>query len=343
MKDIYILNDYKDRFGSKVKTKFFREGFDKDKMRILFLKEGFNVHFCNFHMVNFSDFWENKIILYTSSEDINGCYKSYIEDVILGLEMKGAICLPAFHLLKAHNNKVFMEILRYVHLPNDNIQSLIFGTIEEIIRSKDKINYPVVIKSYEGAVSRNVKKCNNFKELIKTSKKIMRTLSLHHEIREIYRAYNYKPYVADSKYRKKIIVQNMINGLVNDWKVLIFGNKYYKLKRMNRNNDFRASGSGIFTYDRKVDSILLDYCQKIYKKFDVPILSIDVAKKGNTCYLIEFQFLYFGTRTMENSDHYYTKKNNKWVIIQESSDLEKEYVKSHVEYINRKYYCLGLS
>jgi len=50
-------------------------------------------------------------------------------------------------------------------------------------------------------------------------------------------------------HRSKFIVQEFIPDLSNDWKVLVFWDKYYVLRRKNRPNDFRASGSGLFSFD----------------------------------------------------------------------------------------------
>ena len=53
------------------------------------------------------------------------------------------------------------------------------------------------------------------------------------------RSFKHKAYIRDSKYRKKFIVQNFIEDLSNDWKILVFGKKYYILCRETRKNDFR--------------------------------------------------------------------------------------------------------
>lgn len=50
----------------------------------------------------------NTSILNTSSEDNGYHYKDYIEDIILGLYLQGAILLPEYKYLRANNNKVYM-------------------------------------------------------------------------------------------------------------------------------------------------------------------------------------------------------------------------------------------
>jgi len=65
----------------------------------------------------------------------------------------------------------------------------------------------------------------------------------------------------------------------------------------------------------------------------VPFVSLDIAYDGNEFYLIEFQCVSFGTFTIERSDFYVTYKDNYWVIINDKSVLEKEFVNSVVKYI----------
>ena len=121
----------------------------------------------------------------------------------------------------------------------------------------------------------------------------------------------------------------------NDWKILIFGDRYYILYRGVRKNDFRASGSGKFYFNRELPRGILDYAENIFRKFNVPNLAIDVGYNDDKFYLIEFQMIYFGTTTIEKSPFYYTKEHSKWGLHDEKSELEKTYVYSIVKYIER--------
>lgn len=130
-------------------------------------------------------------------------------------------------------------------------------------------------------------------------------------------------------------MQNLIEGLKNDWKVLVFGNKYYVLFRKVRDNDFRASGSGKFEYREKIPEGFLDYCEKIYNYFDVPYSSFDIGYNGKEFFLFEFQMIYFGTYTLEFSPFYYIRENGNWNIKYETSVIEKEYAISVNTYLNK--------
>jgi len=338
MKEIFIITDYKGRFGSKHKEKSFRSGFDLALLSEYFSACEIKTSYLKFADVDFRNDWKKKVVIYSSAEDCKGYYKSFIEDVIYGLELAGAYIVPKYLFLKAHNNKVFMEILRDLFFPNDKIISYKFGNLEELLANLHKFNYPVVLKSYEGAVSRNVRMCYSENDLLSAAKKLMQTPNLKEDFKELYRAHRYPPYKPESRFRKKVIIQNMITGLENDWKVLVFGNKLYKLKRLNRIGDPRASGSGRFIFDKEIDTEILDFAVECYNKFNVPVASLDIAKNEEGCILIEFQFVTFGTKTLENSDHFYIKKDGIWIIENKPTILEEEFAKSYSDFFQNNNY-----
>ena len=83
--DILILTDYKGFFGSKQKSKIYRGGFDLTKIKQYFKESGFNVEIIRFVELNFrynEILGKKPIVLYQSSEDKNGFYKGFIEDII---------------------------------------------------------------------------------------------------------------------------------------------------------------------------------------------------------------------------------------------------------------------
>ncbi|HHY21024.1 MAG TPA: hypothetical protein GX525_03890 [Bacilli bacterium] len=125
-------------------------------------------------------------------------------------------------------------------------------------------------------------------------------------------------------------------GLENDWKVIVYHDKYYVLRRDNRPGDFRASGSGLFSYDKNLNTSILEVAKEIKDVFDVPLISLDLALSEGRVILIEFQFLHFGTSTLENSTYYYTETQNGWEKIEEKPFLEREYARAIAEYLKMK-------
>ena len=340
MKKITILTDYKDVFGSKYDAAPYRSGMDKDVLKVEFEKYEINVRYVAFSDVDFSEDWSSKIVLYTSSEDNEYRYKSYIEDIVYGLELKGAVVIPRYSHLKANNNKVFMEILRASLLSDVcGNGSRMFGTLEEAKKaiSKNEILFPVVLKQAEGACSSGVGKADNPKELETLIKSMCATKDIAFDTRDYLRAYKHKGYIRESMYRGKFILQPMIKGLGNDWKLLIFGNKIFNLKRHVRKNDFRASGSHNdykIGSDSGLTSEMMDFAYDIYNRLNVPMLSFDLAYDGKQCYMIEFQSLYFGSSTFLLCKDYYCKQDNGWLLNPKESDSYEElYAWSINEYL----------
>jgi len=132
---MYFLVDYKNNFGSKFSATPYRSGLDKELLRREFQHRGIDIEFLQFCDVDLRGMsFRNEYIMYSSSEDVEYYYKSYIEDVCYALYLQGAFLIPDYKFLKAHSNKVFMEMLRDI-LDVDgvkNIRSRGYGTLEEL-------------------------------------------------------------------------------------------------------------------------------------------------------------------------------------------------------------------
>ena len=108
----------------------------------------------------------------------------------------------------------------------------------------------------------------------------------------------------------------------------MIGERAYAFRRFKRKNDFRASGSGFFDFVKDVPDGILDYAKKVFEEFDVPFISLDVAHKNSNFYLIEFQFVHFGTYTLEKSPFYFQQNENSWQVMNSTSILEQEFAAS---------------
>jgi glutathione synthase/RimK-type ligase-like ATP-grasp enzyme len=339
MKNILLLTDYKGHFESKWNSVPYRSGFNLELLEINFNKLGYNCIFQKFSEINVNDEkWNNFHIIYTSQEDKKFTYKSYIEDIILALEMNNYNVIPSFKYLRANNNKVFMEFLRSKHLKNDILQGRSFCALEEIKR--EELNFPLVMKKAEGAMSRGVFLIQNFSDL-KDKIKFLSETSMKSKIKEELRVIRHKGYRRESASISKIILQSFVPHLSGDFKVLIFGQRYYVVHRNNRKNDFRASGSGqknyLFGSNAVIPKGLFDYCESIYNSFDCPNISLDVAFDEKKFYLIEFQGVYFGTGGHNKSNGYYIKQKNQWIFTKEVIPLEQVYAESMDQFFRRQF------
>lgn len=319
MKKILFLKDHNDWFWATYLDAATAVSLDLDIITAYFEKKGYCVEIAKFSEFDFSKDYKETYVVYASSEDLFGGSKDYYEDVLLWLEGNGAILIPQFQCFRAHHNKVMMELLK------KNFRSEALKTIETIpVRSssdldKLSVTYPCVVKTARGAGGGGVYLCQNKKELQKVSEKISRIPS-----EKTYwwlRLANFKRFLFGQRGRHpmnnvKFIIQTYIPGMTGDNKVLIFGNHYYVLHRMNRENDFRASGSGKFSdiSEKELNSVL-EFAKLCQKEMDTTLVSLDIGFDGERCHLIEFQFITFGFKAMSLSDHHY--------ILNEEGNFER--------------------
>lgn len=338
IKKLFILLDYRGSFYSS--TREIAGSMNVSIIKSLFEGYGYDTEIEEFSEVDFrSDKYRGAFVLYQSSEDPDLRYKDYIEDILLGLEIKGAILIPDFHKFRAHHNKVFMEILRDTSefTPIQNIVSDKYGTLSEFKSSLDKgkHRFPIVIKPSFGSRSSGVGLARFKKEALQLSRRIARSYSLINLKRFIEGIFNGKGFKPISNYRKKFIVQNFVSGLSHDYRILVYGSRFYVLRRENRSGDFRASGSGILSFPKQVPKELLDYAEIVLTFFDTPFISLDVAIHDENFFLLEFQFLSFGQYALEHSPFFFRKEMSQWIKIEERSNLEEVFTEAVDVYINR--------
>ena len=342
MRKIYALTDYKGYFGLKYRRTPYRSGFDQDELSRLFSKHGFDLTFVKLSDACRISEVKDIPVLYTSSEDIGYHYKSYIEDVVYYLELRGATLIPGSHYLRANNNKSFMELMRICYDSEDKISlaGWSFGTLEEMIMRKDEFTYPVVIKSSAGAMGSGVYLAGDEKELIKAAKKLSHSPHFLKDIKDFLRAFKHKNYKRESIYRNKFVVQQFIPNLVNDWKVYVFGEKYYVFYRpVFKHRKFKASGGGYENYfygtEAQLPDGLLDFAKQAFGLFNVPHASFDIAYDGKKFYLLEFQFIYFGTAGILYSKEYFETENGVWKTKENHYSQEACYVESIAAFLSR--------
>lgn len=349
---LIILTDSNSNFLISFNGGYYHS-MDLSRVKQGFIEYGFQVDIVKFSDLNFYDNFLNVFILYHTTEDTGQFYKRYIEDIIFYLQLKGAIVLPEYKYLKAHHNKGFMELLRKTFRNEElkTIDSYYYGNSDDI--SSNIYDYPLVVKQVSGAGSSGVLLAKNRFELTKVLKRISQGYMFENVlnipiyfVKNIIKLFFNKIYPNKhmsnvNKINRPFILQNFIRNLPGDYKVLYFGGKYYTLYRSNRKNDFRASGSGIFSdVPDSVIEPLLNFCKLVVNEIDFPIIGMDIGFDGNRFHLIEFQMIHLGPITLERSSYYHYYSDSKWCKVQGKSVLEEEFTRSITEFINLTYHKL---
>ena len=306
------------------------------------LKEHFDVEEVQFEQIaNSAIDIENGVVIYSSSQQPE--YKQYIEDILIYLSQKGNTLIPSLNSLKSHENKGYQELHKKL-LGIEAIPANYLGHHKEL-KGKD-LDFPAVFKFVDGYGSGSVSMVSTKEEATSLSSKKEWAINkfLFRKIRTII-ARPVKRYLLGKKVKvedtkdyfhffRRFVLQRLVPNLQNDYKVLVYHDKYYVLTRYTRPNDFRASGSGLFKFEEASEG-LLNYAQTLFKQFDEPMMAFDICFDGNDYHLIEFQATHFGPYTLTESPGYFIQQNETWNFKEGKSDLDKEVSNALVAYLKK--------
>lgn len=262
-------------------------------------------------------------------------YKSAIIDVAFEVERRGGELIPSLDFYVAHENKYFQELHKArvgIETPSSE---LLTCSLSESLMDKG------VVKPSYGFGSKGISLQNNNVNIIKSCSNLM-TPYINIErgffatARNVAKFLKYKG-LYPSRFGK-VVVQDFIPELKHDWKVLVFGNKAFALKRFVRNGDFRASGSGKFDFDEIASEELIKFSISIREKLNVPFVSLDVAEGKNKFSIIEYQAVHFGLVTCYKAKHYYQVDGESFSLIPLTSNVvvEDVFVDSVIKFLDEK-------
>ena len=276
------------------------------------------------------DFQPNDIIIYTSSE--NEIIRTYLKNNLFHLSCNTYL-IPSYELLMAHEDKGFQEVIKRRKDFGD-LKGQYFFDIDD-----SSLSFPKVLKTSQGAGSSGVFLTNKNNDLKKIRSSFFkdnfkrRAVSAQRKIK--LKSSEYSIYKYTRKKFNSFVEQEFIPNLKHDFKVLVFGNRYFVLKRSIRKNDFRASGSGNFEFVEPPRK-LLEYAKKIALILNNPYLSLDIAQSDQGCHLIEFQGTNFGPYTLLNAPHRYVSQGDDWIEENNCKDLESNYAYALNYYLKDK-------
>lgn len=258
-----------------------------------------------------ADEYDGSYVLYASSQA--PAYKRYIEDNLQALRAAGAQLVPDFSLFLAHEDKLMQSLLLEgtdLNYPSTHR----VGTFEEGQELMNELPYPVVGKPARGFASDQIKQINNSQEgesFLKEHLKRDYDFQKGGTLKQLYRKVRYGERYSQGVGR--VIFQEKLENVDHDWKILVFNETAFALKRYTKEGDFRASGSGKFTFDERPPDRALNCALRAREELETPWLSVDVVPTEERCYVVEFQALHFGMYTYLKADNCYKKRDDSWV------------------------------
>lgn len=184
-----------------------------------------------------------------------------------------------WHYDNKNAQKYLSEIYNNIPLPKSFVSYSYSDSLNYIKNAK----YPLVSKSSHGASSRNVRLLNNFGEAKKELDYIFGIGKLNSYKEKIFQ----KTGLVSNKYgmqKRYVHYQEFIPNNSGDLKIITIGDKFaYAYYRGNRENDFRASGSGKNNYSPELHHMdAIKYFLKVSKENNFDSMGYDLlfTKEG---------------------------------------------------------------
>ncbi len=255
----------------------------------------------------------------------------FAKSLVLSLETKGIKCFPDSHTCWHFDDKVAQKyLLEAIGAPI--VPSYVFYTQKEALAWAAKTDFPKVFKLKGGAGSINVRLIHDQKEAEKTIKQCFgkgfaqyRWQDQFHEnynkykegkrtLRDVLRPikYAFKKYPNEfSHYHQNEIgyayFQDFIPNNHYDIRIVVVGDKAFYLKRLVREGDFRASGSGNLVYEK---DIMTEQCVRLsfetQKKLESQCTAFDYVMHDGQPMIVEISYG-FAMRGYDNCEGFYTE------------------------------------
>lgn len=242
----------------------------------------------------------------------------FAKALILSLETKGIRCFPDSRTCWHFDNKVWERyLLEAIGAPM--VPSYVFYTQKEALQWANSTRFPKVFKLKGGAGASNVRLAHNRQEAVKLIEQCFgngfRQYRCKEHLKESFRKYKegknslrellrpikyaFKRYPTqfDHYHGREIgyaYFQDFIPNNTFDIRVCVVGNKAFALKRLTRDGDFRASGSGHIIYDKQqIDERCVRIAFDVNKKLKTQSVAFDfVFDKDNQPLIVEISYGY---------------------------------------------------
>ncbi len=268
------------------------------------------------------------VVVYTSSDA--PAIRSYLRDVLYFVNQKCRL-VPRYELLLAHENKGFQELEK---------KERGIGNLRGFYHYDPGAytgGFPAVYKRPDGAGGSTVRLLKDARDARRVVRQDFapglrrRLILLQRRARlpaAAFAIYRYR-----HKGLRPYVCQEFIADLDCDYKVLVFADRFFVLKRFVRSRDFRASGSGNFDFAVEAPPEVLRFAAGVFERMEVPFISLDIAVSGGGCHLIEYQSLNFGPTTLTKSRFHYRRRGEQWQKVDGPADLNENFAHAYVEFL----------
>jgi len=239
----------------------------------------------------------------------------FAKQLLYSLQTTGKVVFPDFHTAWHFDDKVGqMYLLESVGAPV--VPSYIFYDKEQALEWVNKTDFPKVFKLRTGSGSSQVRLIKERSAAVKVVKqafgKGFSQYAATSNFRERWRKYRKGDsglfdlvkglirfgYTTDfdrvaGKEKGYVYFQDFIEGNDFDIRVIVIDDKAFAIKRIVRENDFRASGSGYIEYEKKnfkTETVKLSF--EIAKKLKSQSLAIDYVFRDGQPMIVEISYGY---------------------------------------------------
>jgi glutathione synthase/RimK-type ligase-like ATP-grasp enzyme len=298
--EVLLITDFRGLIPQRIHN---WDGYDVRVLEEVLWAGGAKTRTLGVHALSSSDYRAGPQLgaLYASSQA--PLYKQHLQAVIANLHFAGVRLYPSFEHMLAHDDKVFQAV-RLQRTDIEAPRSWVFGDKEHALSFLERAEYPLVGKSPAGYGSAGVSLIRD-----KTQGLAFVTRSLKHRVLQ-----KDRPLVVRAWQRLfppapvlgSMLFQQFIPDLEGDWKVLIWGDLACGVYRLNRPNDFRASGSGRLEF-KSVPEPVLEFARGAMRALGLPWGSFDIAFDGSKCLLLEYQAVHFGLTALDKGRSYHVR------------------------------------
>lgn len=269
--------------------------------------EGCDLLMWHYHHENYKDVLFAKTLLYSleqSGKKVFPNFKTgwFFDDKVGQKYLLEAIGAP---LVKSYVFYSRREAL-------DWIKTAIFPKVFKLRRGAGAANVKLIKNRYEAAqiikkgFKKGFKHCDYKGLAVDALKKYIKKKGSLRDILKYVALYLFPSKYGVDFFREKgyVYFQDFLEDNFYDVRLIVIKNRAYGMKRLVRENDFRASGSEEFIYD-KIDEKTLSIAFDIAKKLNLQSVAFDFIYKGREPFIVEMSCFY-GTKGSSKCLGYWT-------------------------------------